>query len=120
MRAMRAGILVVDDHAGFRAAVRSMLEAAQFTVVGEAADAAEAVRAVDLLHPAVVLVDIHLPGADGFQLSRMLAARDVPPAVVLTSSRPISDLRRRVAACPVAGFLPKEALSGSAIRALVE
>jgi DNA-binding NarL/FixJ family response regulator len=120
MLGMRAGVLVVDDHAGFRRAVRSMLEAAQFTVVGEAADASEAVRAVDDLEPAVVLVDVHLPDRDGFELSRMLALRDVPPVVVLTSSRPISDLKRRVANCPVAGFLPKEALSGSALRALVE
>jgi two-component system, NarL family, nitrate/nitrite response regulator NarL len=119
MLRMRPGILVVDDHAGFRTAVRSMLEAAQFTVVGEAADAAEALRAVDELRPGLVLLDVHLPDGDGFELSRVLALRAAPPVVVLTSSRLISDLKRRVADCPVAGFLAKEALSGPALRSLV-
>jgi DNA-binding NarL/FixJ family response regulator len=119
MLLMRPRILVVDDHAGFRTAVRSMLEAAQFTVVGEAADAAGAVRAVDEFKPALVLLDVHLPDVDGFELSRVLGLREPPPVVVLTSSRPIGDLKRRVADCPVAGFLPKEALSGPALRSFV-
>jgi CheY-like chemotaxis protein len=39
---MRAGVLIVDDHADFRESARTMLEAAGFVVVGEAADGAEA------------------------------------------------------------------------------
>jgi DNA-binding NarL/FixJ family response regulator len=119
MLGVRPRILVVDDHAGFRAAVREVLEAAQFAVVGEAAGAAAAMRAVDELEPAMVLLDVHLPDGDGFELARVLALREVPPVVVLTSSRPISDLKRRIAQSPAAGFLPKEALTGSALRALV-
>lgn len=116
---VRRGVLIVDDHAGFRAVVRTMLEADGFVVVGEAVDGDSAVRAAATLRPGVVLLDVHLPDMDGFAVSDRLAALASPPAVVLISSRPIADLRRRVAASPVAGFLSKDELSGAAISGLV-
>lgn len=57
-------VLLVDDHALVRAGVRASLDA-RVRVVGEAADVDGAVRAVHELHPAVVLLDVHLPGGDG-------------------------------------------------------
>jgi DNA-binding NarL/FixJ family response regulator len=113
------GILIVDDHEGFRAEARTMLEADGFVVVGEAADGDGALAAAATLRPGVVLLDVHLPGADGFAVSVRLAALAAPPVVVLISSRPIADLRRRVAASPVAGFLAKHELSGAALNAIV-
>jgi CheY-like chemotaxis protein len=111
--------MVVDDHADFRAAARILLEGEGFDVVGEAADGMEAVRVAERVTPDIVLLDVQLPDLDGFEVSRRLAGLTSPPVVVLTSSRLISDLRRRVAASPVAGFLPKDALSGAALHTLV-
>ena len=114
-----SGVLIVDDHAGFRAVARTMLEADGFDVVGEAADGSSAVQAANSLRPSVVLLDIHLPDMDGFAVAERLAALAPPPAVVLISSRPMADLRRRVAASPVAGFLAKDELSGAALSAII-
>jgi DNA-binding NarL/FixJ family response regulator len=50
--------LIVDDHAGFRHAARRLLEAAGFTMVGEAADAKSALIAAAALQPEVILVDV--------------------------------------------------------------
>jgi CheY-like chemotaxis protein len=111
--------MVVDDHADFRAVARILLEGEGFDVVGEAADGMEAVRVAERVTPDIVLLDVQLPDLDGFEVSRRLAGLTSPPVVVLTSSRPISDLRRRVVASPVAGFLPKDALSGAALLILV-
>jgi DNA-binding NarL/FixJ family response regulator len=113
------GILIVDDHEGFRAVARTMLEADGFVVIGEAADGTGAIAAATSLRPGVVLLDVHLPDMDGFAVSVRLAALAAPPTVVLISSRPIADLRRRVAASPVAGLLPKHELSGAALNAIV-
>jgi DNA-binding NarL/FixJ family response regulator len=113
------GILIVDDHVGFRSVARALLEAEGFHVVGEAGDAAEALTAAGELRPWIVLLDIYLPDGDGFAVSLQMAALPLPPKVVLTSSRPIADLRQRVANSPVAGFIPKDALSGAALRSLV-
>src|SRR4051794_25617767 len=67
--AMRPTVLMVDDHDGFRARARVMLEDAGFDVVGEAGDAAAGIEAADRLRPDVVLLDIGLPDEDGFAVA---------------------------------------------------
>ncbi|HWJ53394.1 MAG TPA: response regulator [Propionibacteriaceae bacterium] len=113
-------VLIVDDHDGFRAVARTLLESEGFDVVGEAADGVEAVRATERLTPALVLLDVHLPGEDGFAVTERLAALAEPPAVVLISSRLIADLRQRVHNSAAVGFLAKHELTGAGLRAMVE
>jgi CheY-like chemotaxis protein len=111
-----AAILIVDDHDGFRTFARGMLEAAGFTVA-EATTGAEATDAARTIRPGLVLLDIQLPDFDGFEVARRLAAAaDPAPVVVLTSTREARDYGGRIAASPAAGFLPKDQLSGAALR----
>jgi DNA-binding NarL/FixJ family response regulator len=116
---VRQTVLIVDDHAAFRASARALLEAEGFDVIGEAADGATAVRAVADLRPEVVLLDIHLPDLDGLTVAEQLATFSQPPAVVLTSSRDAAAYGPRVRTVPARGFIPKSALSGEALAALV-
>ncbi|MEO8859754.1 MAG: response regulator [Burkholderiaceae bacterium] len=59
-------VLVVDDHPLFRRGITALLEAhAGFVVVGDAADAGEALRRAAALQPDVILLDNHLPGVSG-------------------------------------------------------
>ena len=110
-----ASILIVDDHAGFRAFAKAMLEAAGFTVA-EAATGAQATEAARMVRPSLVLLDIQLPDIDGFEVARRLAADDEGPIVVLTSTREASDYGGRITASSAAAFLPKDQLSGPALR----
>jgi CheY-like chemotaxis protein len=113
-----AAILIVDDHDGFRAFARGMLEAAGFTVA-EAATGAEATRAARAVRPSLVLLDVQLPDFDGFEVAQKLAdqvGQGGGPVVVLTSTREAKDYGGRIAASPAAGFLPKDQLSGTALR----
>ena len=105
----------MDDHDGFRAFARMMLEGAGFTVA-EAASGAEAAQAARAIRPCLVLLDIQLPDLDGFEVARRLAQQDHRPVIVLTSTREASDYGGQIAASPAAGFLPKEQLSGAALR----
>ena len=116
---MRPTLVIVDDHAGFRASARALLEADGFDVVGEAADSVSAFEAVERLRPQVVLLDIQLPGLDGLTVAEQLAAAHDPPAVVLISSRDASAYGPRLATSPVRGFLPKSGLSGEALATLL-
>jgi CheY-like chemotaxis protein len=110
-------VLIVDDHADFRALARSILRAGGLEVVGEAEDGTSAMAAVRALRPGIVLLDIQLPGADGFTVCEQLRAEHGAPVVVLTSSRSESMYRRRLAESSAEGFIAKADLSGRALAA---
>jgi DNA-binding NarL/FixJ family response regulator len=116
---MAKTVLIVDDHAPFRALARALLQLEGFEVVGEAADARSALDAIRRLRPSVVLLDVQLPDLDGFEVTRRLAQAGDPPAIVLVSSRDSSAYRRRLAESPARGFIAKGDLSGAAVAALV-
>lgn len=116
---MQTRVLVVDDHASFRSIARRVLSADGFTVVGEAADGAEAIRESGALCPDLVLLDVQLPDIDGFEVAAALAAQVDPPAVVLVSSRSRADYGSRIEGCGARGFIAKSELSGHAVRRLL-
>src|SRR5688572_7598015 len=117
---MTPRLLIVDDHAGFREFARTMLGAEGFDVAGEAEDGESALAAVENLHPDVVLIDVQMPGLDGFEVARRLAeGNGEHPQVVLTSSRDASDYGTRLDDDAIRGFIPKKDLSGAALAELV-
>ena len=114
---MRRTVLIVDDHAAFRAAARALLEAAGSAVVGEAADGRSALEAAESLRPDIVLLDIQLPDLDGFAVADLLPAGGA--AIVLTSSRAVSSFGRRLAERPGLPFIAKAELSAETLAAAV-
>lgn len=115
-----ASVLVVDDHAGFRASATALLKAEGYRVVGTAATGMDAVRQGRRLRPDLVLLDIRLPDIDGITVAERLAGLSPAPTVVLVSSRSASVYGHRLQTAPVHGFLSKATLSGAALRALLE
>lgn len=116
---MRPTVLIVDDHADFRASARGLLEADGFVVVGEAADGEGAIADVERLRPDVVLLDVQLPDVDGFAIAERLAAEGSGAAVVLISSREAAAYGPRLEAAAARGFIAKRELSGEALAALL-
>lgn len=79
-------VLLVDDHAVVRAGYRRFLESdPHVTVVGEAADSAQALSCERELSPDVIVLDIGLPGVSGIETLRRILARR-PAARVLIFS----------------------------------
>jgi len=77
-------ILLVDDHQVVREGLRHMLELeTDMEVVGEAADAKEALTQVELLSPKVILMDIKMPGMDGIELTRQLLEKQPSCNVIM-------------------------------------
>jgi CheY-like chemotaxis protein len=75
VRAVRRHVLVVEDHADAREAVRCLLEVRGHRV-DVAADGPGAIDTALTSHPEVVLVDIGLPGLDGYEVARRIRATD--------------------------------------------
>jgi DNA-binding NarL/FixJ family response regulator len=111
-------VLIVDDHAGFRAFARALLEADGYDVVGEAGDGESAIAVARRLNPEVVLLDVVLPDIDGFAVCDKLAIGGNGPAIVMTSSHDISSYRRRLESSPARGFIGKSELSGPTLAEL--
>jgi CheY-like chemotaxis protein len=112
-------VLIVDDHLSFRSIAARLLTASGFCVVGVVGDGAGALTVARELCPDLVLLDIQLPGTDGFTVASALAAQPDPPSIVLMSSRARADYGPSVDAAPVRGFIAKADLSGPAIHALL-
>jgi DNA-binding NarL/FixJ family response regulator len=109
-------VLIVDDHDGFRATARELLQAEGFEVVGEAGDGASAIEAARDLCPDIVLLDIQLPDLNGIKVAEQIDRRNGKPAIVLISSRDVSYLAGALQESPARGFIPKSELSAAALR----
>jgi DNA-binding NarL/FixJ family response regulator len=107
-------VLIADDHALFRDSLRSLLGARGVEVVGEARDGGEAVELAWELKPDVVLMDLRMPGSDGLEATRRLAA-ELPEVkvVVLTASDDDQDLFEAIKS-GARGYLLKD-LSGDGL-----
>ena len=86
-------VLLVDDHALFRAGLSSMLNAWGWEVVAQAGDGAEAISMVQEFQPDVVFMDINMPGTNGIQATRAIKS-EFPDTkvVILTVSDDDKDL----------------------------
>jgi len=107
-----ARVLVADDQAPFRTAVRRLLaRCADLQIVGEAADGAEAVRLVEALAPDLVLLDVRMPELDGPGAASVIRERFPGVAVVLCSSHGADDVPEH--SVP---FVAKELLTADVLR----
>lgn len=80
-------VVIVDDEPLARERLHRMVEQLPaYNVTGEAADGNDALALVRKSQPDVVLLDIHMPGADGLQMASELAELPVPPAVIFTTA----------------------------------
>jgi two-component system, NarL family, invasion response regulator UvrY len=116
---MRVGVLLVDDHAQFREAARDLVEATPgFESLGEAGSGEEALRMVEEIDPALVLLDVGLPGMDGIETARSITSVNPHPIVFLVSIDDLADQPASIASCGAATFVRKRDLCSAALREL--
>jgi chemotaxis response regulator CheB len=109
-------VLAVDDQDVFRRALRELIAATPgFEQVGEAPSGPEAIEMVEQRCPDLVLLDVRMPGMDGVETARRVAALDASPVVILISVEALEDLPTAVAEAP---HIRKQRLSPRTLHAL--
>ena len=103
-------VLIADDQALVRGGFHSILAGQDdIEVVGEAEDGNEAVALVEELHPDVVLMDIRMPGIDGIEATRRIAARGLATRVLVLTTFDVDDYVYEAMKAGASGFLLKTA-----------
>jgi DNA-binding NarL/FixJ family response regulator len=102
-------VLVADDEAIVRDGLRTILDLEDdITVVGEAADGAQAVAATRELRPDVTLVDIQMPGLDGIEATRQIMKAPDPPRVLVLTTFDRNEYVYEAMKAGASGFLLKD------------
>src|SRR5256714_743322 len=119
---MAINVLLADDHAVLRAGLRMLINAQpDMTVVGEAADAAEALEQVTRLKPDVLTLDLTMPGGNSIKLIERLREECPQTRVLVLTMHDDPAYLRAVMAVGGAGYVVKTAADAqllSAIRAV--
>jgi CheY-like chemotaxis protein len=100
-------VLLVDDAAAIRNALRGVLEDAGIEVVGEAPDGAQGVALAASLRPDVVLMDLRMPSSDGFEATAKIVDQLPEVRVVVLSAYESEESAEAVRAAGAFAFLPK-------------
>jgi DNA-binding NarL/FixJ family response regulator len=100
-------VLLVDDAAAIRNALRGVLEDAGIEVVGEAPDGDQGVALAGSLRPDVVLMDLRMPASDGFQATARIVQDHPDVRVVVLSAYETQESAEAVLAAGAFAFLPK-------------
>jgi DNA-binding NarL/FixJ family response regulator len=102
-------IVVADDHQVVRTGFADLLDTQpDFTVVGTAADGAEALRVCHEQTPDVVLMDVRMPGMDGIAATRQLTAHDDSPHVLILTTFDLDEYVYDALRAGASGFLLKD------------
>ena len=114
-------VMIADDHRLFAQALEAILATDErIEIAGHARDGNEAVALARRLQPDVILMDIAMPGMDGFQATRLIR-KDRPTACVLmltgSNSRTDVDRARKAGA---AGYVTKDRIAAELIDAIFE
>src|SRR5215510_10210148 len=112
-------VVVADDQELVRAGFCVILEAAGFTVAGEAADGAAAVALATSERPDVVLMDVRMPVMDGLEATRLItAAGPSTPKVVILTTFDLDDYVYEALRSGASGFLLKDAPRADLVAAV--
>jgi DNA-binding NarL/FixJ family response regulator len=118
IRHVNRRILIVDDSEGFRSTASVLLAARGFELLESVPDGEAALAAVAVDCPDGILLDINLPGRDGFAVAASIAVICPAAEIVLTSSDTQDVPSAVLRTCGAAAFVPKIELATTDLEAL--
>ena len=104
-----ARILIVDDYAELRTALRRRLTAENWEVCGEVCDGLEAIEATRRLAPDLIVMDLSMPGMTGLEAARQIRA-EFPAMLIMLMTTPDADLEEAARGAGIRGTVSKLAM----------
>jgi DNA-binding NarL/FixJ family response regulator len=112
-------IVLADDHPIFRQGLRQVItEVPGLTIVGEAGDGEAALSCIEAARPDVALLDVNMPGKDGFAVAREVIGRKLPVEVVfltMDKSEPLFDAALKLG---VKGYVLKDSAMADVVQSI--
>jgi len=116
---MPVKVLLVDDHPIVRQGLRNLLQTEpSFTVVGEAGDGIEGLDLIHRLRPDVLIVDLMMPGLNGFDIIKQAIKRLPRLRIVVLSMQSADSYVVEALNCGASGYVLKETGPGEIIQAI--
>ena len=108
MQAATTTIVIADDHPLIRAGMASLLQSeGSFMLLGQAEDGAQAVELYDRLRPAVLLMDVSMPGCDGVEATLRIRRQHPDARIVIFSAHEGDEVVHRAMQAGASGYLLK-------------
>ena len=112
-------ILLVDDHAMFRAGIKALIQADdRLDVVGEASSGDEGVDKVRELKPNIVIMDLSMPGSNGLEATRRIAALGLNTSVLVLTVHAEEEYLVPVVEAGASGYLTKTSADTDLLEAI--
>ncbi|MCH9716538.1 MAG: response regulator [Gammaproteobacteria bacterium] len=112
-------VLIVDDHEFVRMGIRLLLEHAEnVDVIAEAEDGDAALKAVKLHNPDVVLLDMKMPGMDGWEVTRRLKKIKPNIHIIVLTATTTDPLPTRLLQLGAMGYLTKDSAAEEMLQAI--
>jgi DNA-binding NarL/FixJ family response regulator len=112
-------VLLVDDHAVVRLGLNTLLsDEREIIIVGEAANADQAMKQVDLLKPDVVILDIQIPGKNGIEVCKNIVSQYPNSKVVMLTSHTSDEFITQAIRAGASGYVLKQVGNEELLRAI--
>ena len=112
-------IVMADDHPIFRQGLRQVIEAVPgLAVVGEAEDGEAALRCIETTRPDVALLDVDMPGKDGFAVAQEIIKRKLPVEVIFLTMHRNESLFNAAVNLGVKGYVLKDSAMADVVTSI--
>ncbi len=117
---MKANVMIVDDHEIVREGIRGLLNSSRpdWTICAEASDGQQAIEAAARLRPDVIILDLTMPGMNGFEVASHITKRKLNTRILIFTMHSSDELSEEIRKAGAHGYVQKSQASRDLVDAI--